>query len=1836
MDFPMRLKRFFTAFVSVTFMVSGLVAPGPRAFAATPELPQGTPEHQSFRLPPELGIITPVSPVLGAKRLVIHIEEAHGNYSAQRNIRDILKFLNTQYGIKQVFVEGAGYELRPVSLSPSEGDTAVRDTVSDRLMRTGLLTGVEAFLMEPGHDMKGYGVEEASSYREDLNAYRSVYRARKITDDFLERALVNWKLRADRDIGKDLREFLLKEILHQEGKFSLPDWLSLLAEAARKSLKSGEGTLDLSDLRSQVEWPTLVRYFRLRSIEGRIDPVKLETEKKDFLLHVESKLHALNPREGSSAPIGNPDLFNELREILAAHPRDEYPPYETRAAFERLLDVLPEEVSFDRFPNLRLEIQRIILVSEMPSDRLRQEMQELTSHIAGALARTEQEKALVRALANYGFLKKTFALELSREEFLDLRERDFSLRKWAEGLGFDPIEISAAEKAYRSAVRFYEGAIRREDVMIKNSLARLALGTDDSAVLVTGGFHTTGLKEKLLASGTSYVRITPRISEIGPGDRKNYLFALLGGEEISRSQQAPLCRSETRFVAEVLPASEARAYFSEYAEAIRNALPETARGKQDPVAGARSESRSENREKFPFDLSTSVTWTKIMNALDWIAQTSDPAAYEREIRHITMLVVDRADNMKLNEKRDYDQYPEDLPKRVREVSVELLSRKISSLKMLLEELITALPYAFAQGAANLHSVLWGIAADMDERTLRTKFARELREALHGPTLSKQDLYLVRTYRLFLETGKATDSVLDQRRIILQREDHEQRILTQRFRNDKKSFSEPQIYHEIKQIEEVMTVLFEGTSRRDIFRQWMKQPIVDKYPEIRQGLKGILKVRAPGLTLDKLPPMERYQNSKERLLWVAKTRGVIGKILIDPGTPADDMYDLYHLDRSLGETLSLVLADVLGSWDDPSLNTILAIEESADFLALMLNGLFLTGFIGRYTAQWAQLLADPELTLSQLADILRALNRDVATDYNEWQKLYYDEGHEVFDGDLERIERVLARLRRERFATRAIISLTEEMKNLVDREIETVPDQLVRPDAAAQVRALRRSDPYGEIVHFDDFRGASVVDMPRGRMLYGGKANYLIQMRALDLSVPSGFVIPYYVGNENIHISEESGFRRTVAKNIQKLETEWSARTGIPCRFGGATAVQDVEPLFLSIRSGSVFIMPGVFETAVAVGFTRDNLKRLVLKRGERAAYSAYLNFIESMAMGLGVPREKAEEVIKKFFKKHGARSPSELNAEALKLLTEEITNLLKEEKVLGEYENLLENPSQQLFLLIDTIFKSWNSPKAKRYRKEKKYSEDWYTPVTIQAYVFGDADESSGTGIVRTHDLVTGSRKLSGDWNPMTEGFYHVQGRVNPLSVEKDLKASLPSAFEALERQAFILTEHFGGPQLVEYTVQNGAVWLLQTQYDHASKTETAFPDADYGGAVEAATGNTVYGMGAFRGLVVFSSGDILVASVAQALRKNPDLDGIILVKDFITPEDSPELINAKGVLESFGKNVAILTSRGGVTSHAAVVANIEKMPAIVGAESLDLRDIEGETGVFFQGDEEPFRKLGILTLDLNEGKIYKGSFPQRGSTESPSSEPGESPRQEVRSELRLAAPEPSGLVSQPVEMTLDAFLKANLLRNGGSEKSIRRVMMEVMDGVAPLLAHALNAVKDVVRMLLSTERTQQQLNFAEKQHFVASLKMLGIKTVQAGDAFIVGHELMQQGFLAAVRSVLGDNPVAVIVRHEEDVGVVEQLNAQLPEDQKILITRDSTSEIAEATRLLKSRVGGGRVNLQVLLYGGETLVTGIPDDVVRRITRQMFLNFLAAAGQSISDRVNQMADQFRAVSRAA
>ena len=243
---------------------------------------------------------------------------------------------------------------------------------------------------------------------------------------------------------------------------------------------------------------------------------------------------------------------------------------------------------------------------------------------------------------------------------------------------------------------------------------------------------------------------------------------------------------------------------------------------------------------------------------------------------------------------------------------------------------------------------------------------------------------------------------------------------------------------------------------------------------------------------------------------------------------------------------------------------------------------------------------------------------------------------------------------------------------------------------------------------------------------------------LGLPVPSAFILPSSMG-KSLEIFEEKkkSFEDDILRNLRILEENWSRKMGRPFRYGAIPSDPlnpEFEPLFLSIRSGSVFIMPGISETAVAIGFSPEIYEYILKTRGEQAGYKAFISFVESIGVSLGIPREKFENVIQKHISDARNLGLSYVDERILAQIVADMKDILKDGGVFDQFNELYKNPERQLLSLIPIIFQSWNSPKAKRYRQEKGISDDWHTPVIVQAYVFGDRDEQSGSGTALSHD----------------------------------------------------------------------------------------------------------------------------------------------------------------------------------------------------------------------------------------------------------------------------------------------------------------------------------------------------------------------------------------------------------------------------------------------------------------------------------------------------------------------
>ncbi|HQB11596.1 MAG TPA: nucleotide sugar dehydrogenase [Candidatus Omnitrophota bacterium] len=588
-----KLNKFLAGLVAVTFFATNTLTPSPLAFASVE--PANTSRFADFKIPSEYGKVVDFAPALISgnllrdssfhgrqkddSRILIHIQEAHANYDAQNNIRNLLKYLAQNYGAKLIFLEGAGGKLQPERLNFFPDDPELQKAVTERLMKAGELTGAEAFLIEKSGDAnvqplasnvsrsEGWGVENVDAYRSNWELYRSVYQKRETADRFLEDFYLQWRKRASREFDKNLRDFILRYAEYGETKISLEAWIETLKSAAMAHLfldvpaaeqqtpgKRGtiDGSvpsagmkmpLDLTDVHAQVNWPALVRYFRLKEAGKRIDETKVEIEKAGFL----------NDISAGNGPFGDSrspalKVTDEVEEIFRSAKIGNLPVHKTRFVFERLMDVLPENFSFDAYPNLRLYIQQIILTSEIDSRMLQSEMKELAKRILESLLKTDREKELVTELREYQLLKKLFHLELSRDEYEREVRRNLTPEKLArlsgaargdkrpaDGKTVMPAPNSALNVLFSEAIRFYDGAIDREEKMMENAGKILGSRGDKAAVLITGGFHTDGFRKQITESGHSYIGITPNIGSVTREEEENYLRALLGtrGEQVT-------------------------------------------------------------------------------------------------------------------------------------------------------------------------------------------------------------------------------------------------------------------------------------------------------------------------------------------------------------------------------------------------------------------------------------------------------------------------------------------------------------------------------------------------------------------------------------------------------------------------------------------------------------------------------------------------------------------------------------------------------------------------------------------------------------------------------------------------------------------------------------------------------------------------------------------------------------------------------------------------------------------------------------------------------------------------------------------------------------------------------------------------------------------------------------------------------------------------------------------------------------------------------------------------------------------------------------------------------
>jgi len=494
-----------------------------------------------------------------------------------------------------------------------------------------------------------------------------------------------------------------------------------------------------------------------------------------------------------------------------------------------------------------------------------------------------------------------------------------------------------------------------------------------------------------------------------------------------------------------------------------------------------------------------------------------------------------------------------------------------------------------------------------------------------------------------------------------------------------------------------------------------------------------------------------------------------------------------------------------------------------------------------------------------------------------------------------------------------------------------------------------------------------------KYLLGGKGANLCEMTNIGLPVPPGLTVTTEACTEFY----EQGKKLTgeiinqIKANLSILEEQTEKKFG------------DVNnPLLVSVRSGAAFSMPGMMDTILNLGLNDNTVEGMANKTGnKRFAYDSYRRFIQMFGdVVLEIPKVKFDNALENAKEEKGYKFDTELTADDLKILVDEFKEIYKKETK----TEFPQEPENQLLMAVEAVFRSWNNQRAITYRNLYDIPHNLGTAVNVQSMVFGNMGDTSGTGVAFTRNPSTGEKKVFGEFLINAQGEDVVAGIRTPLSIDK-LNEVMPEIYKQFIEAAHTLEQHYKDMQDIEFTIEEGKLYFLQTR--NGKRTADAalraavemveeglitkkeavmrvdprsldqllhpkFDQADLEKSVPIAKGLPA-SPGAATGKIYFTA-DEAVAAVQRG-------EDAILVRKETSPEDIEGMNMAKG----------ILTSRGGMTSHAAVVARGMGKCCVAGCESINVNEaskimtVKGET--YTEGD--------YISLDGSTGSVYKGKI---------------------------------------------------------------------------------------------------------------------------------------------------------------------------------------------------------------------------------------------------------------------
>lgn len=508
-----------------------------------------------------------------------------------------------------------------------------------------------------------------------------------------------------------------------------------------------------------------------------------------------------------------------------------------------------------------------------------------------------------------------------------------------------------------------------------------------------------------------------------------------------------------------------------------------------------------------------------------------------------------------------------------------------------------------------------------------------------------------------------------------------------------------------------------------------------------------------------------------------------------------------------------------------------------------------------------------------------------------------------------------------------------------------------------------------IYFFDDYETISSYSLEKKKDLLGGKGAGLMEMTKMGILIPFGFIIRTCLAHKQEFVFDQ--IWRQVIQGIKRIEKETQSKFG-----------DSKNPLLLSVRSGSKYSMPGMMDTVLNIGLSPTTVKALSKNNNNNIRFSLdlYRRFIAMFGSIIaGIDRQKFTVILEEIKKKQDIKIETKLSIDSLKQVIQEFLSLYRRET----QSVFPEDPFEQLKLAIKAVFVSWNSERAIKYREINNIPHNLGTACTVMAMVFGNLNDNSGTGVLFTRHPVLGINELFGEYLPNAQGEDIVAGIKTPFSLSF-LEKQKPIIYEQLKKWCFKLEQHYKDMLDIEFTIQNNVLYLLQvrsgkrtaqaavkiaidmseekviTQREAILSIEPQYINSFLHPRIK----DDVLTKILFQGLPASPGAGIgrVVFNTQEAESRAKNNEKIILIRQETSPEDIGGMNAAQG----------IVTIKGGMTSHAAIVARAIGKPCIVGCEQIVFDPIKEQLKV----DDLTINKNDYLTIDGSTGRVFAGQIP--------------------------------------------------------------------------------------------------------------------------------------------------------------------------------------------------------------------------------------------------------------------